>query len=66
MRQSQENVRLLQRKCGGWLAVSHRWNEIRIGVTAESEAEARDKFIAALAEWRAMLAGAHDGVTAQA
>lgn len=52
----EEKFRLIERKCGGWLAISHRWADIRIGVEADSEDAAREKYLAAVSEWRKMLA----------
>lgn len=53
------NPRFLPRKCGGWLAVSHRWCDIKIGVTAETKDEALVKYFATMAAWRALLAPPH-------
>lgn len=55
---SQENVRLVQRFCGGWLAFSTRTNPLHIGVTADTAEEAKAKYGAALDAWRGMLADA--------
>lgn len=46
---------VVQRRCGGWLARSERRDEIRIGVTAESEEAVRAKFAATIAKWRELL-----------
>jgi hypothetical protein len=35
---------VVQRRCGGWLAVAPKGLSIRLGVTAETEARAREKF----------------------
>ena len=40
--------RLVERRCGGWLAVSERSSPIKIGVTGQTEAEARRNFEAAM------------------
>lgn len=66
MEKEVENVRLIPRKCGGWLAVSHRWADIRIGVAGESEAEARENFAAAVAQWRRLLSGRAEKVPSPA
>ena len=36
--------RVIARKCGGWLAVSGDGGSLRIGVTAPSEAEVKERF----------------------
>lgn len=36
---------------GGWLAVSPRWADVKIGVTANTEIEARMKFGKSYGEW---------------
>lgn len=36
--------RITARECGGWLAVSGLGDPLQIGVTAPSEAEARERF----------------------
>lgn len=48
--------RVIQRYCGGWLAVSHRDSPIKIGVTAQTEADARKKFAVALRRIKDQLA----------
>lgn len=35
---------LIERRCGGWLAVTPRGWPLAIGVTAETKAEAEQKF----------------------
>lgn len=42
---------LIERRCGGWLAVSPRSVAIRIGATGKSEAEARSNFAALVHAW---------------
>ena len=42
---------LIERECGGWLAITPRGWPLSIGVTAESEAGARKEFAAALERW---------------
>lgn len=44
---------LSERDRGGWLATSPKRAIIRIGVTGESELDARYKFKAALSRWAA-------------
>lgn len=56
-----ENMRLIHRKCGGWLAVSNRWADIKIGVAADTESEAREKYEATVEAWRKLLAGELQG-----
>lgn len=47
--------RMIERRCGGWLAVSPRSCSLKIGVTADSEEEARSEFRTAFVQWREML-----------
>ena len=42
---------LVERKCGGWLAITPRGWPLSIGVTAETDTEARRGFEAALDRW---------------
>ena len=42
---------LVERKCGGWLAITPRGWPLSVGVTAESESEARKKFAETLERW---------------
>ncbi len=44
--------RLIERACGGWLAISPADAGLRIGVTAQTEQEARDKFMEMFVEWK--------------
>lgn len=46
---------IVERSCGGWLAHAPAGAVLTIGVTAESEGEARQRFGEALALWRALL-----------
>lgn len=39
------------RQCGGWLAISPPHAPIRIGVTASTESEVREKFMHSMNEW---------------
>lgn len=50
----QEKFRLIERKCGGWLAVATRHCDLRIGITADSREAAREKYLATLEEWKKM------------
>ena len=42
---------LIERECGGWLAVTPRGWPLSIGVTAETNAEAKRIFEVALDRW---------------
>ena len=43
--------RIIKRECGGFLAVSPRRARFRVGVTADTEAEAEAKFWSAYVRW---------------
>jgi hypothetical protein len=45
--------RLIERRNGGWLAVTDDDSPVRIGVVGDTEAEARERFHEALTRWRA-------------
>jgi hypothetical protein len=45
--------RLIERRNGGWLAVTDDDSPVRIGVVGGTEAEARERFHEALTRWRA-------------
>ena len=47
--------RLIERRCGGWLAVSNSTAPLKIGVTADTEEQAREAFGQAVREWEAIL-----------
>jgi hypothetical protein len=47
---------LIERACGGWLAVTQPDDSLRIGVTADTEAEARAAFDEAVVAWERLLA----------
>ena len=47
--------RIIERRCGGWIAVSGPGAEIRIGVTADSKEGALKKFEAAMLDWQRTL-----------
>jgi hypothetical protein len=49
---------LIQRECGGWLALSPRSEDLRVGVLAPTEAGAREAFEVELGEWRRLLESA--------
>jgi hypothetical protein len=51
-----ESPRLVERHCGGWLALAPRGATLKIGVTAETAEAARKKYQTTVAEWRATLA----------
>lgn len=42
---------LVERVCGGWLALTHPEIELRIGVTGRSQDEAKALFSAAIERW---------------
>lgn len=42
----------VHRHCGGWLVYSSRKNPLQIGVVGQTEAEATQRYQAAVAEWR--------------
>lgn len=42
---------LIARSCGGWLAVSNAEDSLKIGVSADTEEEAREAFERAVLEW---------------
>ncbi len=44
---------LIERRCGGWLAVTDDDSPVRVGVVGDTEDEARERFRDALARWRA-------------
>lgn len=48
--------KLIERQCGGWLAISPACEPIKIGVSAETEQDAAFRYRVALAQWRMLLA----------
>jgi len=42
---------LIERQCGGWLAVTPRGWPLSIGVTGDTEVEVKREFVNALARW---------------
>lgn len=56
MQIASEMPRLVQRQCGGWLALAPRGVSLRIGVWADSEEAAREKYRTAVEGWQATLA----------
>lgn len=55
-----ENIRIVHRKCGGWLALSPTGFPLQIGVTAETEEGARASFAQTLARWEALLCASQE------
>jgi len=55
MQKSESGPMVVHRACGGWLAFAPTGSELRIGVTADSEREARNQYAETVARWRAML-----------
>ena len=51
-----ESPRLVQRHCGGWLALAPEGATLKIGVSADSPAAAREKYRTTVEEWNAALA----------
>jgi hypothetical protein len=51
-----ESPRIVQRRCGGWLALAPEGASLKIGVSADTEEAARDKYKTAVTEWRRTLA----------
>lgn len=47
--------RIRERRCGGWLAVSLADAPLKIGVTADTEDQAREAFAQAVREWEVIL-----------
>lgn len=58
METSTHTPQLLARETGGWLAVTQPGDSLRIGVTAQTEAAAREQFSEAVAAWERLLAQA--------
>lgn len=48
---TQIDPQIVQRECGGWLAFAPRTALFRVGVTAETEAEVREKFRTVYGRW---------------
>lgn len=59
METTSHRPRLLARESGGWLAVTEPDDALHIGVTADTESEARERFADALAAWLGLLRQAH-------
>jgi hypothetical protein len=51
-----ESPRIVRRHCGGWLALAPESASLKIGVSADSEDVARNKYRTAVEEWKATLA----------
>lgn len=64
MQIASEIPRLVHRQCGGWLALAPRDASLQIGVWADSEQEAIEKYRTTLDDWNATLA--QRGVAARA
>ena len=47
--------RLIERRCGGWIATSEANASLKIGVTADTEQQARLNFERAVKEWEHIL-----------
>lgn len=47
---------LIERRCGGWLAISGASEPVKVGVVAETEAAAVELFASTIREWRRVLA----------
>lgn len=47
--------RLIERHCGGWLAVSPEGCSVRIGVTGDAPEQAIAAFEVAMSQWRRIL-----------
>lgn len=56
MSNKSESPRIVQRHCGGWLALAPLGASLRIGVAADSESAALDKYRTAVSEWEKTLA----------
>ena len=56
MEADEYHPKLVKRECGGWLAVSPADSSIRIGVTAPTKSEAKDKFQHSMRKWAKILA----------
>ena len=51
---------LIERACGGWLAVSPRHYSLKIAVRAVGRDEARVAYSAAFNRWKALLQSEHN------
>lgn len=56
MTSASESPRLVQRHCGGWLALAPEGASLKIGVAADSPDAAREKYQTAVTAWRKTLA----------
>lgn len=61
---TEDGARLIERECGGWLAIAGADSPVRVAVTAPDERSARDALRRELDEWRRLLARAEDGAHA--
>lgn len=48
--------RLTERACGGWLAVAPAEAAVHLGVTGQTENEARENFLRSFDRWKEILA----------
>lgn len=48
---AQIRPKLVERSCGGWLAISEPWASLKIGVAAATVEEATRRFESELAVW---------------
>lgn len=46
--------RLIERMCGGWLAVSEPGSRFQIAVVGETAERAEARFVASIQEWEAL------------
>lgn len=51
MKTYQQEPRVIQRHCGGWIARSNREDRLQIGVTGKDRSEAVARYGAALRHW---------------
>ena len=56
MSENSESPRLVQRHCGGWLALAPESASLKIGVWADDEDTARVKYRTAVSAWHKTLA----------
>jgi hypothetical protein len=55
MPKAQLSPRIIERRCGGWLAVSNNADPVQIGVTAASEIDADFRFQTVRKRWQEIL-----------
>lgn len=54
----QQEPRVIQRRCGGWLARSSREDRLQIGVTSAEREDAIAQYATALRHWERIFASA--------